>query len=407
MFIRIVGLLAGYLFAILVSRFYGASTYGLISLSFSFFILLGMVSRLGLDTNIVKFYATDNNLNEKGLFFRSLIKALFFSCLLSVLLFVFGEVLSKRLFEKPNLTPYFFWIAVALPFWTATQIFGGFLRARKHNKWYAFLNNPGRFLFSFLILLAFYLLGSDPLNGIIAHFWANVILCLIGFGATLRVMGKVTFKTTKDSWLFLKESFPMMLSSTILVLLGWMDTIVLGIFHTDEVVGVYNVALKIATITSFSLQAINSILAPKLALSYSESNTFLFNKLITFSTKLNFFITVGFVLAIILFNKTILLVFGSEFLTGSTVLIVLALGQLVNSMSGSVGVILQMIGKQQKYQNIVLIALIINFVLNFALVPVLGGLGAAVATTISIMYWNISGAVYLKRKMQITSYYKP
>jgi len=76
-------------------------------------------------------------------------------------------------------------------------------------------------------------------------------------------------------------------------------------------------------------------------------------------------------------------------------------------MSGSVGVIMQMTGHQKVYQNIVLIALILNIVLNFTLIPLYGILGAAIATVVSISSWNIIGAVYLKQKLNIRSYYSP
>ena len=199
----------------------------------------------------------------------------------------------------------------------------------------------------------------------------------------------------------------MMLSSTILLLLGWMDTFVLGIYETDANIGIYNVALKVAALTSFTLQAINSILAPKLAKSYASDEKALFARLIRFGTRINFFITLVIVAVLIAFRGTILGLFGDEFIVGGIILIILCIGQLINSLSGSVGVILQMTGHQKVHQNIVLIALVLNLILNFTLTPIYGGLGAAIATVISIASWNIIGAVFLKRKLKIESYYTP
>jgi O-antigen/teichoic acid export membrane protein len=113
----------------------------------------------------------------------------------------------------------------------------------------------------------------------------------------------------------------------------------------------------------------------------------------------------GIVLFIIIFHKWILGIFGNEFIVGSLFLIVLCIGQLINSMSGSVGVILQMTGYQKVFQNIVLMALVLNVILNVILIPLYGGLGAAIATVVSISSWNITGAFYLKLKMNIKSYF--
>jgi len=97
--------------------------------------------------------------------------------------------------------------------------------------------------------------------------------------------------------------------------------------------------------------------------------------------------------------------FGEAFTAGATILFIFCAGQIINSFSGSVGVILQMIGKQKVYQNFVLAALVINLMLTFVLTPIYGGVGAAVSTVISMVFWNIGSAIYLKRKMNIVTYY--
>ncbi len=405
--IRLLGILAGYLFIYLVTKNYGASVYGLVALCFSIFIIAGIFGRFGIDINLVKFYGSDVNWEEKGLFYKVLIKSLLISSTLAVLLYLAQDLIVLRLFKKPQLEPHFIWALMAIPFWSATLLCAGLLRAKRKNNWYAFLNNPGRFAFSALALVVLWSLIDSPINAIKAHFIGVVILFLLGFSLCIYTLEKVTFKTTQSSWGFLRESFPMMLSSAMLVMLGWLDTIVLGIYETDSNIGIYNVALKIATLTSFSLQAINSILAPKLAKCYAEDNQPLFHKLIRITTKLNFLITIVLVLGILISRYWLLSFFGAEFVAGSTVLVLLCVGQLINSISGSVGVIFQMIGKQIIYQNIVLIALILNLILNFTLTPIYGMMGAAVATVVSIASWNIIGTVYLKRKMAIESYFNP
>ena len=403
--IRVLGLFAGYLFIIGVTRIYGASVYGLVSLSFALFMIGGIFSRLGLDINLVRFYASSGNWEDKGVFYRVLIKAILASVLLGALLFGLREYICLKLFGKPELLPYIGWTAAALPFWAITRLCGGVLRARKQSRWFAFLNNPGRFLFSFVALMILWAIWDSPLSAIKAHFYAIVVLAFMGLARTIPLLEGVTFRSNVSSWNFLRESFPMMLSSTILVLLGWTDTFVLGIYEQSEEIGVYNVALKIAALTSFSLQAINSILAPKLAEAYELDAMDQFNRQVGFSTRLNFFVTLMVVTAILILHPWILGIFGKGFTGGSNILIVLCIGQLVSSLSGSVGVIMQMTGRQKAYQNFVLLALALNILLNFTLTPAYGGFGAAVATTVSMLTWNVLGAWYLKSKWNITSYY--
>jgi O-antigen/teichoic acid export membrane protein len=152
------------------------------------------------------------------------------------------------------------------------------------------------------------------------------------------------------------------------------------------------------------LQAINSILAPKIASSYISDKENV-QKIINFSTRANFLITIALGAFIIVFNQFILGLFGEEFKSGKIVLIILCLGQIINSISGSVGIILQMIGKQVVQQNFVLIALIINIILTLILTPRYGGVGAAISTVISMAFWNLGCAIYLKMKMGIKTYF--
>ncbi|WP_340076205.1 flippase [Leptobacterium sp. I13] len=403
--IRFLGLLAGYFFIFIIAKYYGAAVNGLISISFSFFLLSSILGRLGIDINLVKFYSIDKNEKEKGLFYRVLIKSIIASSIVALLLYYFRDFFVYTLFKKPELKPYLLWTLLTVPFWSIILICAGFLRAKKLNNWHAFLNNPGRFIFSIIIL--FIIQKEQPLNVIKAHFYGVFLLAFVSVIITSKKLKKISFKSTHNSWQFIKESFPMMLSSTILIFLGWSDTFVLGIYENSNNVGVYNVALKIATITSFSLQAVNSILAPIISKMYNEGKKDNLEKVILFSTRLNFYITAFIILIIIIFHKLILGVFGEEFVLGSIVLIILCVGQLVNSISGSVGIILHMTGHQLTFQNIVLTALILNLILNFTLTPTYGTIGAAIATVISISSWNIYGAIFLKRKLKIKSFYIP
>ena len=405
--IRTVGLFAGYIFTYLITINYGASVFGLVSLCFSLFIFAGILGRLGTDINLVKFYSDENNLGDSGLFLRVLVKSFIAASLLGALLYWGQDLFIITLFDKPQLRPYIIWTALAIPFWTTTMVCAGVLRARRQNRWFAFLNNPGRFTLATIALIILWAWIDSPINAIKAHFFGVVGIALIAFLICISGFKKMTISTSWNSWIFLRESLPMMLSSTILVLLGWLDTFVLGIYQSDANIGIYNVALKISLLTGFGLQAINSILAPKLAKSHAENDSILFKRLIRFSAKINFYSTLVIVVGILVFHRILLSIFGEEFISGAEVLFILCAGQLFNALSGSIGEIMLMTGRQTQYQNIMLITLVLNVILNFTLIPIYGIFGAALSTALSLIFWNIAGALYLKTKLGIESYYNP
>lgn len=406
---RLGGTLIGYLFTLFITKKFGADIYGIIALGFSMFLILSVIGRLGLDINLVRFFSDERNDSETGIFYKSVLKSFFVSTILAGLLYLFREPIVMQVFRepKPELLPYLPWILASIPFWSLTLVSSSYFRAKKQNHIFAFFDNPSRFLFGLLLLVIFYTFSKNPIIIVQAHFYAILITSLLSLGMVIAKINTLSFKTKNNSWYFLKDSLPMMLSSSILVLLGWMDTFVMGIYEETSEVGIYNISLKVATLTTFTLQAINSILAPKIAKSYAANEEEVYKKLIQFSTKLNFLITVAVLAVILVFHDFLLGIFGEEFKAGYIILFIFCAGQLVNSLSGSVGVIMQMIGKQKVYQNFVLAALFINLLLTFVLTPIYGGIGAATATVCSMIFWNVGCAVYLKTKLNITSFYNP
>lgn len=404
--LRVFGAIISYIFIIYITNIFGAEIYGLIALSFSMFMIISVFGRLGLDTNIIKFFSQDINDSESGIFFKAIIKSFIVTSVIVLILYWFRKELVLNLYQdpKPELIPYLPWVLASIPIWNSAMICTSYMRAKRMNNAFAFLENPSRFLFSLIILLGLFLIEKNPLVIVKAHFIGVLLTALISFVLVIRRLPTPTLVSRVNTWQFTRESLPMLFSSTMLILLGMMDTQIMGIFESKAEVGIYNVSLKIAALTGFSLQAINSILAPKIAKFYGEGVGD-YKKLISFSTKLNFLISIVIVSGIVLCRETLLGMFGESFIKGEVILLVFCVGQIINSFSGSVGVILQMIGKQKVYQNFVLAALILNLLLTFILTPLYGGTGAALATVISMAFWNIGSAAYLKRKMDITTYY--
>ena len=405
--IRVGGTLLTFLFTYYVSTNFGADIYGLVALGFSIFLIISVLSRLGLDINIVKFFSLNKDYEDSGLFYQSAIKVFITSSLLVILVYWQSDFLVNVIFKepKPELIPYLNWILPAIPFWSITVLSASLLRAKQKNNWFGFFNNSSRFTFAlgFLILFSFY--SSDPIIVVQAHFYAIVIACIWCFSLAVSHLKTVSFKSQKNSWQFTKESLPMMMSSSVLVILGWVGTFVMGIYRDSEEVGIYDVAVKVATLLNFCLQAVNSILAPKIANKFAAGDKDAYQKMISFSTKLNFISSLIIGVIIVVFNQEVLGFFGEEFKSARNLLFVLCIGQIINSYSGSVGVVLQMTGKQVVYQYFMLTALLLNLILMFTLTPLYGAYGAATASISSMIFWNVGGAIYLKKTLGISTYF--
>ena len=68
---------------------------------------------------------------------------------------------------------------------------------------------------------------------------------------------------------------------------------------------------------------------------------------------------------------------------------------------------MQMTGNQHLFQNIHLVAAILNVLLNYILIPISGIQGAAIASFFSVVFWNTIMVIIVKRKFGFITIYIP
>jgi O-antigen/teichoic acid export membrane protein len=112
--------------------------------------------------------------------------------------------------------------------------------------------------------------------------------------------------------------------------------------------------------------------------------------MITKSSRGMLLITLPVVLVLVLFGEVIIrLAFGAAYEKAYVPLVILCVGQLVNASIGSVRSILNMTGNEHDTTRVLVIGAIVNLLLNFTLTPVWGMNGAAMATTVTLILWNV------------------
>ena len=117
--------------------------------------------------------------------------------------------------------------------------------------------------------------------------------------------------------------------------IGQTGVLLLGIFRTETEVGYYAIAVKLATLTAFILQAVNSMAGPKFSELYHARKMDELFYVARKSSKLIFGTTIPVLIILFAFGKIVLsLLFGQEFQVAYVALTFLVAGQFVNSISG-------------------------------------------------------------------------
>jgi len=203
----------------------------------------------------------------------------------------------------------------------------------------------------------------------------------------------------------LKRSGPMAISTMAFILMQAIDVILLGKFTGFEEIAIYAVAMKLTLLISLVLASVNSVQAPIIAEYYSGKKIIQLRDLIKKATKLTFILTLPGIVALALFPKFVLSLFGPDYTAAKVTLLILLIGQAVNTLCGSVGVYMNMTGKQMIFQQLLVSALIINIFLNWLLIPKYGINGAAFATSISMIFWNVIAVVYIYKKDKVKTFF--
>ena len=201
----------------------------------------------------------------------------------------------------------------------------------------------------------------------------------------------------------LNSSIPLLWVASMLFVNSWADRIFLGVYSTPEDVGVYSISIKVAMLVGFVLVAVNSVSSAKFSEFYQSDNIKDLSNYCTKSTNLMATISFPILILLILYSDQILNIFGSDFIIGSSALVILCSGQFINVATGSVGQILAMTNREKLLRKSILIAVITNIILNFILVPLYNINGAAIATSVSWMVSTIFAFYYVRKEFHFNA----
>lgn len=411
--LKIIGVGLGYIFTLLIARWYGADIIGIYALSLTLLNIFAIIGVFGFDNALIKFVAEYNSHNKfhliKEVYHKVLTISIPLSFLLSLILFFNANFFAKIIFKNEEMMVFFQVVSFGIIPLVVLKINGAMFRGLKEIKEFSFFDSILIFLLATIFLTFFYFFNFTNKMVVGSQIIAIILTTLVSFLVLHKKIHMLHIQNLnilkyKD---ILKTSLPMALSSSIALLMGWVDIIMLGMFTTQEVVGLYFIILKISAISSIVLISMNTIVAPKIAECFSQKDTVNLKRISLYSVKMIFYITFPLNIIIFLFPEIILNCFGEQFVEASYALSILMLAQLVNSLAGANGSFLYMTGKQVVDQNINLILIVLNILLNYLLIPIYGLLGAVFATSSVMILKNIFLFIYIKKNFGFYMIYIP
>src|SRR5207302_140617 len=181
----------------------------------------------------------------------------------------------------------------------------------------------------------------------------------------------------------------------------WADTILLGVYKSSTDVGVYQVATRMVMLAAFVMTPVNAAFAPRIADLYQRHRTESLHHTYVAATSWILRLSLpAFVLCVVM-PKELLSLFGHRFELGATVIVVLALGKLVDSATGPCGLMLNMSGRPGLSLVDNVSVLVANVALNLWLIPRYGIVGSAYAWAISLAAVNIVRVLQVRKVLGV------
>ncbi|WP_407356571.1 flippase [Methanolobus sp. WCC5] len=382
------------LLRIVLGRELGPSGLGIYTLVYTIYLLGMQFSAFGVGAALTKYVAefSDDLIKAKEYISSGLLISLIIGSLMGIFLFMLSEIISINIFNIPEMYEPLKITAIAFPFIAIYKTTVGVLNGFRNMKAFALLNisiNVLMLVTSIVLVLYLNMNIAGAVFGFVLPTIAVGLLSVLFIKSHFRYPTWSFFKTDilRD---VLRFGFYVVLGNSIGYIYIHIDSLMIGYYLNETELGFYTVALVFVqgiTLISSSIQSVtNPIIAKNYAKKEYESILKLLKSVPPKTLLISFIIT----LLLILFGKTlIVIIFEVVFLPAYSPLIILLVGYTIYSAFNSIGTFYSSIGYVQLSYKVALISAAINIMLNILFIPKYGIVGAALASSTSLILLTV------------------
>jgi len=405
--LRAFGAGLAFLLNVMIGRLLGASGAGLYFLALSMVSIGAVITKLGLDNTLLRFVASGASRGDwngvLGVVRLGLRLAGGASLAAVILVFAFAPWIADQIFGEPVLAPTLRVMSFGIFTFAAMTLLAECLKGLKRIRNSMLVSGV---LYPTIALVLIWPLAS--------RFGATgVAMAYVAGTGGAAVIGWMMWRANTRAWLapapafsrvaLWKSSRPLWVMAVInRGILPWAPLFLLGIWGTSEDAGIYGAATRVAMLVTFFLTAMNTVIAPKFAELYTKGEIQTLGRLARRFALLITLAASPLFLVLIFAGDWVMGLFGPDFVRGGTALAILAVGQAVSTMTGSVGFLLMMTGHERDSRNASILSLLLMTGCAVVLIPAYGLIGAAISSAAALMTMNIYSVIVIRKRIGIT-----
>ncbi len=369
----------GLFVSVWVARYLGPEEFGHLNYAIAFVGLFAALAVLGLDGIVVRNIVRNPDQTSETLGTSFVLRLV--SGLAAVVLAILIIFLLR---PDDDYTRFLVSILSVTLIFKSTEVVKYWFESQVQSRYIVWVEN-GVFL-TFAVAKVALILSNASLTAFVWITLFEAILVAIGFMVVFSKTGeslakwKFKFEIAKS---LLRDGWPLVLSSMAIMIYMRIDQVMLGEMLGQEAVGIYSAAARLSEIWYFIPMSIVSSVFPAILQTKKVNQTLYLERMQRLYNFLTFISVMTAIFCTLLADQIVLLLYGVEFAGAGTVLSIQIWAGVFVSMGVARGKWLLAENLQHVGYWYIGLAMIVNIVGNYILIPLYGTTGAAVATVIS------------------------
>ena len=390
-------------FSMLLARLFGAAGVGQFGLAMTTLMVSSTLSLIGLDYVMIRTVAGDIRVNRLDLA-RGAIRTI--TCVITTnavvlgcfLTFAFVPILNAR-FNLAHDTAVLAAITFGIVPFALMRVVSSALRSTGKVLLAQVIDGPIPMALAITVtmtLVANGNLGSAISAGVI-YTSSLAITVIAGAAVYLRSVRGWPKASPVGTQSMLAQGWRIGTVAVTGFVVDWFILLVLAANASTTEVGQFRMAWQISSLLNLVMVSFDAVSGPRIAAAHRIGDNAAIRRLWRQSIIIMLAMAIPPIFLLVVWAESILGIFGSEFREGAWALRILLLGQVVNLLTGPVGSVLIMTGRDRWSLIYSLSSTAFAIVACLVLMPLYGLLGAAWASAMTIGFRNISAFVIATR----------
>ena len=389
-----------FLLRVILGRELGASGLGLYTLVFTIYMFGMQFAAFGIGAALTKYVAEHNeNLKRVKEFVSSGVIGSFISGLtVGIILYLFSGAIAIKFFHSSEMVYLLKITAFCFPFIALQKTVLGTLNGLRKMNYFALLyivQNVSVFALSVVLVILFKMNVTGAVFGFVLPTIVMGPLALLFIKDLFKVPSKLFNTVLRElSWF----GFYVVLTNSISMINTQIDSLLIGYFMNEVEVGYYAVAVVLIQGIILLPGAIQRVTFPAIASYHGKNEYENIRKLIKKTMAKTFLIIIFFSSLLAILGKFLIaFLFTEEFLSAYIPLLILLIGYTIYAPVVAIGGTLSSIGKVNIEFRVSALCALINIILNIIFIPKFGIAGAAIATSMSMVFTTMIYYCFVRR----------